>query len=421
MTIRTSATLVAFAASAFLAACRSTRDATAAGEPAAVGDTAVIDGRTPSCATCSLELGPAMRVGSRADREIAQRVPHVVRDHAGRLYLTFDDWGNQPILRYDSAGRYLGRLGANGNGPGEYDMTGGTFVDKNDSVYVVGWGSGYLHIFGPDGGFGRTIMVPTRVKPFGVGEDGLIYAWRLGGLRGGVSTSAVHRLARDGSIRDSFPIYDATGIDSVDIPGRGRTGIRYGDFSRPTLGDDGKVWTYMRGNYRLENHGAFGGGRQLFGLAMSDSVRPVLTHAETDSQRAVTREAIGRSGGKRAADSVIDRMHRSPKPTINARVDADGLVWIARTIGAPKWDTITVRMDKLAPNEAPDEETMPRDIEDRLYHTVIEVFDPVRRALIARTEVPFLAQLAAPGHIARVTTDYDGFYVTTVYPLKLKR
>jgi hypothetical protein len=65
--------------------------------------------------------------------------------------------------------------------------------------------------------------------------------------------------------------------------------------------------------------------------------------------------------------------------------------------------------------------TIPREVEDRRSHTVIDVIDGKRGILLARTELPFLGILAAPGFVGRVTTDEDGFYVTTLYPLRLRR
>jgi hypothetical protein len=383
------------------------------------GDTTWLDAAAPTCASCSIVAGPAVRVGGRGDREIPQRVPNIVRDGRGQIYLTFDGWSDKPILRYDSTGRYLGKLGASGQGPGEYDMTNGAFFDAHDSVYVVGW-NGLLHIFGADGTFSRALRFPTSVIPVGVAPDGTIYGQRSsryvdgGEIKQG--PTLVMQLARDGTVRDSFPIFDATGVDTINFDGRGPKPMHYGEASYPVIGGDGSIWSYMRTNYRLEHYGANGASRQVFAVTAPDRPPPIVTRAQSDSQRAAKR-----AGARVATPAEAAKVGRSPRPKIAAQVDANGLVWVVRTIPAPRWDTITVRTDRLAPHEAPDEETIPREIEERLYHTIIEVIDPAKRQLLARHEIPFLALLVAPGYAGRITTDDDGFYVTTVFPITLRR
>jgi hypothetical protein len=82
---------------------------------------------------------------------------------------------------------------------------------------------------------------------------------------------------------------------------------------------------------------------------------------------------------------------------------------------------MTARTERLSPDEAPMEETVPRDAEDRLYHTVIEVIDPDRAAVLARLELPFMGVRVAQGYISRITMDASGHYVTTVHRLRFTR
>jgi hypothetical protein len=386
------------------------------------GDTAWLDAARPSCATCSIVAGPSVRIGARGDREIPQRVPDIVRDSRGQIYLTFDGWSDKPILRYDSAGRFLGKLGASGKGPGEYEMTGGVFFDAHDSVYVADW-NGLVHIFGADGKFGRAFRIAAGIHPIGVAPDGMIYAWRRSryadaeGIKQG--PPLLLTVARDGTVRDSFPLYDASGVDTIAVGGRGPQPVYYGESSNPVIGGDGSIWSYMRTNYRLERHAAAGASQQVIAVTAPDRPPPLVTRAQSDSHHAALRAARGTLPVATPAQRA--QSQRSPKPKIAAQVDAGGLVWVVRHIPAPGWDTITVRTDRLAPNEAPDEETIPRDIEERLYHTIIEVIDPVKRQLLARHEIPFLALLVAPGYAGRISADDDGFYVTTVFPITLRR
>lgn len=75
----------------------------------------------------------------------------------------------------------------------------------------------------------------------------------------------------------------------------------------------------------------------------------------------------------------------------------------------------------MSKSEAPGEVVIPRDAEDLRSHTIVEVIDPRQRRILARAELPFLGIPAAPGHIGRVTQDDDGFYVSSIYPLKPRR
>src|SRR5687768_3454713 len=80
---------------------------------------------------------------------------------------------------------------------------------------------------------------------------------------------------------------------------------------------------------------------------------------------------------------------------------ADGVVIVYGPDGrfARTWRIQPIRPFAVNPeaspnSEAPGENTIPRDVEDRWYRTTVDVFDPVRRQLVARAELPFLGILA---------------------------
>jgi hypothetical protein len=57
-------------------------------------------------------------------------------DSQGSLYVT--DWGTYYVLKFDKNGQYVGRLGGQGDGPGQfYSCTLMVAVDKSDNVYVT--------------------------------------------------------------------------------------------------------------------------------------------------------------------------------------------------------------------------------------------------------------------------------------------
>ena len=378
----------------------------------ALGDTIMIAGMTPTCAACSFDVGHVATIGSRTDAEIPQRVPDVLRDSRGNHYLVFHGWVNKPILRYDSAGNYLGKLGRFGQGPGEYSMTMAAFIGPGDSLYV--WANGRLQLFDADGSYVRGARAALRATPIGLGPAGdeTIYSWRRGRPATGHGSpnprpeSLPFVLVSDsvGTVRDSFPIFTAGFITEAE----------------PAVGADGAVWTSLLtgDSYRLERHAPDGRVEKLFGVMTSaGGVPPIMTRAQADSIRAAAMTAA-RGRGRPPNGSPT---RPPPRSRMHMLVDSAGLLWIARTIPAPRWDTLTITPERGSPDEAPEERTIPREQEDRMHHTVIEVIDPRRAQLIARTQVPFLAQLARPGFVARVTADEDGAYRTEVHRVTLQR
>jgi hypothetical protein len=378
-------------------------------------DTVIIDGATPRCGSCRLEVMAPIRLGTPGDADIPQRVPQVLRDSRGTHYLVFNGWSQKPILRYDSAGRFIGRLGGSGQGPGEYTMTTRVILGLDDSVVVFLGPQG--QVFNPNGEFVRTLRTPGY-GVFAMAPDGGGGAYAVRTLR--FETHGAHphviRLTADGTAQDSFPIFSA-------VVGKGsvRSGSREREHDvrmvgAPTLAPDGSIWTSVHGNYRLERHDPDGTPRQLIGVALPGQSPPRLRAAEVESLAAVNKRPP--PSRRRPVNARPRIMPWRTATTLS--VDTTGLLWVVRTIAAPRWDTITVSAQYLSPHEAPGEATIPRAVEDRFYHTIVDVIDPRRAELLGRAHLPFHGHSAAPGWIARVTTDEDGHYLTSVYQLVLR-
>jgi hypothetical protein len=182
-----------------------------------------------------------------------------------------------------------------------------------------------------------------------------------------------------------------------------------------TVGADGMVWTYSNVNYRIEGHDSAGVPRKLFGVRVAGAPPPVMTQADMDSAFAA----------KRLIPVYIvissERSTAKLQPRMWVDVDSMGLLWVSRQVPAPSWDTIQPKGQKLSPHEAPGEVTVPREIEDRLYHTIVEVIDPAIGQLVARIELPFRGERVRAGFAGRVTANDEGFYVPIVYRLRLVR
>ena len=294
-------------------------------------DTVIIEGAAPGCASCTLEVMPPIRLGTSGDADIPQRVPLVLRDRRGNHFLIFNGWSDMPILRYDSAGRHVGRLGGLGNGPGEYTMTSRVLLGPADSVLVFFGPKGQL--FGPDGVVVRTIRTPGYTV-FGVAPDGSggMYAAGASSFETIDAAPYVTRLAADGTPLDSFPIFSAVvGTGLLKSGRRQRTStIRMN--GSPTVAPDGSIWTLTQGNYRIERHDAYGKSRQLLGVTAPDLPPPRLTVAEAESVAALTK----RPTPPRRLPTNAPRPITPSQTRSTLTVDTTGLLWVVRTIPAPR-------------------------------------------------------------------------------------
>lgn len=378
-------------------------------------DTAMIDS-IPSCQACAIVLIDSLALGTAKDVNIPARVPGFLRDGHGKYYLTFEGWSNQLVLAYDSLGAFAGVIGHYGQGPGEYRHTTKALLGPGDSLFVFE-GNLIGHVFAPDGKYVRRADVAVG-RPFAIASDrtGHILALKAESWPPTGGAQQVIRNAPNAQRADSFEVFSVSTGRSFEVSS-GKEKYSRADVlnSQAYGGLDGTVWTMNSANYRLEQHDSRGVPRKLFGVRVSGEPDPIMNEADIDSARVA----------KRFVPTQI--VIRSPKQSKALRpkrwldVDDAGLLWIGRQVAAPGWDTIATKAQKLSPNEAPQEETIPREIEDRRYHTIVEVIDPKIGQLLARIQLPFLGERVAAGFVGRVVADEDGFYKPSVYRLHLKR
>jgi hypothetical protein len=96
-------------------------------------------------------------------------------DADGNLYV-LDQMGSR-VLKYDAHGRYLGRFGRKGNGPGELGSPVGLALGPGDSIWVADMTNGRLVIYPQDGGEPRSMALGEGPIMPGVG-----FALRRGGV-----------------------------------------------------------------------------------------------------------------------------------------------------------------------------------------------------------------------------------------------
>ena len=77
------------------------------------------------------------------------RIVHAAPERDGSFYLY--DQNDGQIRRYDPRGRFTGKIGRKGGGPGEYQHVGGMMVDASGTLVVFVPGLRRVSWFGPDG------------------------------------------------------------------------------------------------------------------------------------------------------------------------------------------------------------------------------------------------------------------------------
>jgi len=79
----------------------------------------------------------------------------------------------ESVFVYSHDGRYLNRIGSEGNGDGQFTGLTAIIIDGQNRVLVDDWG--WLEIFQPDGRWLEKIRLPLQTRDLDVGPDGLLY------------------------------------------------------------------------------------------------------------------------------------------------------------------------------------------------------------------------------------------------------
>jgi hypothetical protein len=87
--------------------------------------------------------------------EMLSNAEQAAFDRADNLYVL--DRGNQRVLMFDRAGRFVRQLGHKGGGPGEFEVPVGLTVLADGSVAVLDLAHRNVSLFGADGRFRRTV------------------------------------------------------------------------------------------------------------------------------------------------------------------------------------------------------------------------------------------------------------------------
>jgi hypothetical protein len=315
------------------------------------------------------------------------------------------------MLRYDSLGQFLGRVGL-----GEYDMTHRAYFGRGDSLHVYS-GARRVFVYRPTDARLARAYAPPRGQPVGISPEGVTYHEPY--QFGFENPYFVNRLDGAGRVLDSFPLFSPrTGVKSTVRSGQRAWSGEQRVAVIPVVGHDGSFWTVTSAGDRLERHRPDGVPETLIGILRDPARRPLLTEVEAESLASLRRAGLM---PRFSTAEEARRFATMPKQRTSMAVDSTGLIWLVRTVPAPSYDTIKVTLVDMSKTEAPEEIVIPRNIEDRRSHTIVEVIDPREHKLLARTTLPFLGILAAPGYVGRVTQNSDSSYATSLYPVRLRR
>ncbi|GEM_PF-3140176 len=90
-------------------------------------------------------------------------------DDDGRLF--FLDARGRQLLVFDNDGRFITRVGGDGQGPGEYKVPRTVYIDSSHRIYVVDSRARRINIYGPEGKFLDSFLITSSHGPGDIVTD----------------------------------------------------------------------------------------------------------------------------------------------------------------------------------------------------------------------------------------------------------
>jgi hypothetical protein len=245
------------------------------------------------------------------------------------------------LQRFDRGGRFLDAFARRGEGPGEQYAVSRIRVGAGDTLYVLDALRATVNRYDASGRFVDLIRVPMHVHDFvPLGGRQLV---TMGLLRTRASAGYPLHLVNDSRLMSSF------GADEPRLMPGAKEAWLFRQLAPGVI--DGQVWSAHSRAYVIE-------AWDLQGNRTDRLTRTAPWFWEWDEILALTGS-------------------RPPYPMIRSIVqDADGLLWVMINVADENWRPLPrgyVRMER----------PVPRDQDNRLYDTIIEVIDPSRREVIA--------------------------------------
>ncbi|MFW6089966.1 MAG: 6-bladed beta-propeller [Gemmatimonadota bacterium] len=333
-----------------------------------------------TCSDCAIQLERLVTIGEgTGEGALDDQAGHMVRDDRGR-WLVLSHTQALPYI-YDSTGAYAGRLGSEGEGPGEFVRPRGV-VAGNDSVYVFDAATGKLQVFDGDLSFARAVSGPVRFN----------MAVMVGGGR---------------FVANTLP----PGRPPLALYGPG--GTELASFGDTVSGaDPGTAYLHRPRVLARARSGGVWSAKQFFD--------PILRRWSRDGELV---EEIPLSLSWYEPYETIENLNpdRRPWSTINGIwEDESGRVWI---VGLSADDDWAEGLGEPVGGEGR-QRVHPVEDPDRVFDTFITAIDPLRTrdgegGVLFERRLDGAYAGTGPGLITTPTTDDLGFQSRTVYRVRL--
>lgn len=314
---------------------------------------------SPACGECSIRLDeltsftPGPDAPGGFDRLATVAATESAIAVASTLY-------EGQVAIFDRDGEFQRAVGRSGRGPGEFEGRLDMIRLAEDSLMVVEVGTGRFAVYGPSSEPSRTGRLAPRIYDLAMASE-----QRL------VVSAAFP--SNDRGLPDPLALVDREGtIVSVFADSSVRPeGEDLEDLLRiVATGDGGDVWAISPRSYVLENWTVEGGVSGRW-----------------------TREADWIRPGSRPDPS--GRGFRPPTRVQDAAIDGEGRLWVFTATADSEWDPD----QRLSPGERPPTE--------RLFDTIVDVYDPVGPKLLATRRLD---------RLVRVTSREDLLYSVHAHP-----
>lgn len=344
-------------------------------------DSAHVIGDLVSCRQCMITASPVLTL-ARRDSGLVEHPQSAASDGRGNYYVTQPNHGEMPMV-FGADGRFRGKLGRPGKGPGEFTAAAYVAIGAGDTAFVADW-TGRLSVFGPGGRpHIRSFVVPPSARAIQILTDGSIV------LNSSVFDRETVGLAFHFYRADGYR-FGATGDRST--PYLPSTDIFF--VHRLGRAPDARVWSLrFMGEYRMERWRR-DGARELFLVR-----RPSWF--------------IGLPPRLRGVDT--NTLEPPPSQGLAIWEDDSGLLWTMMLVPDPKRfraqrDTVRTPEGDLRSFRRP----------DLAWDTIVEVIDIRARALVAsrRFDEVFAPSLGG-GFVLQVVERPDGLFMAHVVKLSL--
>ena len=334
----------------------------------------------PSCVSCSVRLQSLGSLGDRNGSGAILSAPYsIAQDQQGRYFVAQVERPELPLV-FARNGSFLGRLGRQGDGPGEFRQPRLVLVSSEDSIIVFDEQLYRFSVFSPSLRHVRSSPFPSELwsAAFLADKSLVVNAQIRDAERIGLP---LHLFDRNTTYVRSF------GADRpMVVPGELFLNLRWVAAAR-----DGRIWA-LRESHRYALELWDQQGRRWLELEFTPSWFQPYEHRWMPTPT------------------------RAPAPyTSGLWQDSTGYVWTLVIVPDDSWEEGLGRRVQAEGQEA-------YEVVDvhKVYDTLIEVIDPDSRRVVARRRLDSRIDLVVrPNLIAESHEDPDGFITVRLWSVQL--